>query len=223
MDRVISAYTSTIRALRYSRANVRSSEAARVLIAAMPTTPNHPPLPLAKDEAYRIRQIVRQQPEFKTDPVKIRPTRQELCEALSGKTIAHLVCHAESEELDPSSSALFLKDGSITVAQISQMKLHGGALAYLSACRTALSSATELEDEAIALTSAFQVAGFARVVGTLWNAEDHVAFEVATAFYEGMGGDIGRAAEALHSAVSEQRRKHHNEPSMWASYIYTGA
>lgn len=49
--------------------------------------------------------------------------------------------------------------------------LGGGHLAFLSACTTAVGSAG-LPDEAIHLTSAFQLAGYAHVIGTLWPAAD---------------------------------------------------
>lgn len=224
MDRVISAYTSSIRALTFSRVNSESSNerALKPLIVAMPTTPNRPRLPLARDEAARVRQVTWNQPGFDKPVVQIRPTTQELRDTLPGNSIVHFVCHAEAEELNPSNSALLLKDGSVTVAQIAQMKLGGGALAYLSACRTALSRANQLNDEVITLTNAFQIAGFSSVVGTLWNAVDRVAFEVASSFYERLGGDISNAAEALHSAVLKQREKGRDKPSWWASYIYTG-
>lgn len=223
MDRVVSSYTSTLRALKYSRTIVAPSERHNVLIAAMCSTPNYRSLPFARHEAYRVRQILWHQPEFYISPVKIQPNRQEFCEDISDKTIVHLVCHAEENEEDPSSSGLMLEDGCFTVSEISQMKLRGGALLYLSACGTAVNRSTFLEDEIITLTGAFHVAGFARVVGTLWEAEDRVAFEVASTFYERLAGDPRRSAEALHFAVLTQRQKHPNEPSLWASYMFTGA
>jgi CHAT domain-containing protein len=84
------------------------------------------------------------------------------------------------------------------------------------ACDTAVSRTSNLQDEVITLTSAFQVAGFARVVGTLWKAEDSMGFNVAIAFYEELRGDMVRSAEALHSVVSLQRDKFRDQPSMWA-------
>jgi CHAT domain len=211
LDRVVSAYTSTIRALKYSRAKPPPSGPQTVLIAAMPT-------PRAQAEAAEIAEITRRHTVEWIDETTI----QEVYDQLRISTIAHFACHAQIQE-DPSLSGLIVEDGRITVGQISQMKLQHGVLAYLSACTTALSHTIALEDEALTITSAFQVAGFARVVGTLWEAADHVALDVAIAFYKGMEDEYRDATEALHSAVSEQRRKYHSNPSMWASYIYTGA
>jgi CHAT domain-containing protein len=221
MDCVISAYTSSLRALKYSRDNISPSEQNSGLIAIMPTTRNYAKLPRARDEAAKVKKVTR--PQFKLDLIKTQPSQEELRIALVGKIFAHFVCHARSDESDPSSSALILKDGPMTVAEISQMSIRGGALAYLSACHTALSRAPKLEDEVITLTSAFQVAGFARVVGTLWNAEDSIGCKVAEKFYENLAGDVERSAVALHRAVLGQRTQTPDNPSLWASYIYTGA
>lgn len=221
MDRVISAYTSTVRALKYSRDNISLSEENKGLIIAMPETPKQPPLDQARDEAANIRKLTRRQ--FKLDKVMFQPTRQQVRKALVGKAFAHFACHAKSDESDPSSSALIFNDGPITVGEISQMSIRGGALAYLSACHTALSRAPKLDDEVITLTSAFQVAGYSRTVGTLWSAVDSAAQKVASRFYANMGGDLGSSANALHSAVSALRDEHRSEPSLWAAYTYTGA
>jgi CHAT domain-containing protein len=230
MDRVISAYTSTVRALRHSRANGAPPEQHKVFIVAMPNTPQIPsvrqklpPLRLAKDEAFGVRLIWRQVPNVASVIVRKQATKRQIIDDLPTQTVVHLVCHADADEMDPSSSALMVEDGPITVAQISELNIRSGALVYLSACRTALSRATALSDEVITLTTAFQIAGFSRIVGALWNASDRVAFRVSTKFYQVMGGDVEKAAEALHIAVSEQRQKYRERPSIWASYIYVGA
>lgn len=225
LDRVVSSYTASIRSLMFARAgqlDASNSMSQKTLVVTMPTTENRARLPLAREEAARVRQILWHKPGLETPVVKVRPTPQELYDALPGTTIAHFVCHAEADELDPSASALLLKDGALSVAQISRMNLRGGALAYLSACRTALSRVSKLEDEVITLTNGFQMAGFSRIVGTLWNAVDRIAFEVAEQFYVALGGDVSKSAYALHQAVREQRKKYRSKPSWWASYIYTG-
>ena len=230
MDRVVSAYTSTVRALRYSRTNGNPPERHKVFIVAMTNTPpipglrqKLPSLRLAKDEAFGVRLIWRQLPNVASVLVTKQPTRREIIEGIPSQTVAHLICHADADEMDPSSSALMVEDGSITVSLISELNIQSGALVYLSACRTALSRAAALSDEVITLTTAFQIAGVSRVVGSLWNTSDRVAFHISTKFYEAMGGNIELAARALHVAVSEQRYKYRERPSIWASSIYVGA
>jgi CHAT domain-containing protein len=218
---VVSAYTSSIKALKYSRENIGSAQENRGLIAIMPKTRNYSKLPRANTEAMKVSKHTNS--HFELDLVKVSPSKETLRTAMVGKAFVHFVCHGKSNEEDPSSSSLILKDGELTVAEISQMPIARGSLAYLSACQTALSRTPKLEDEVITLTSAFQVAGFARVVGTLWNADDETACQVAEEFYAKLEGNIARSVEALDQAVLLQRRKNPDEPSLWASYIYTGA
>jgi len=54
------------------------------------------------------------------------------------------------------------------VAAISRLRLPG-VLAYLSACSTAVTG-PELADESVHIVSAFQLAGYQHVIGTLWPA-----------------------------------------------------
>ena len=57
-------------------------------------------------------------------------------------------------------------------------------LAYLSACSTGANDATELADEGVHLVSAFQLAGFRHVIGTLWEVSYMHFVDVARVFYE---------------------------------------
>ena len=220
IDHVISCYTSSIKALKYSRDRADLSEGKNPLIVAMPHTPGHRDLPLAEDEGYRIKYILANtsQPDY-MENLEV----DAMCKELPERSIVHLICHVLVEEANPSKSRILLKDGSLTVAHISRLKIPPGAMAYLSACSTALSQAESLDDERITLNTAFQVAGFAGVVGCLWKADDEASFYMATSFYNHLQGDNARAAEALHRGVLELRKQFPKEPSIWAPYMYTGA
>jgi CHAT domain-containing protein len=147
--------------------------------------------------------------------------------------VAHFACHGISDPADPSRSRLLLRDHHdrpLTVSALSSVHLRHARLAYLSACDTALSSHVRLIDEAIHLASAFQLAGYPHVIGTLWAIDDHVAVQVADAFYakitsgrSGWGLDVGQAAVALHEAVRAIRDALPATPSLWASHIHAGA
>ena len=115
-----------------------------------------------------------------------------------------------------------------SVATLSAARLDAAQLAYLSACSTAVSRAGELIDEAIHLTSAFQLAGFPQVVGTLWAVRDRDARRVAEAFYRGLRAadgelDLGRSAEVMHGIVTRLRDQAPESPSRWAAYLHVGA
>src|SRR5947207_12050977 len=173
IDRVVSAYTPTIRAMKHTR-NIlnaqRTSEAHRALIITMESTPGYARLPVARDEAYNIERAIIEQGIMGDVEVEESPTLAYMSHQLPGATIAHFACHALST-IQPSDSGILLVDETLKIGAISQMRLQARALAYLSACNTALSKAIHLRDECITLSSAFQVAGFARVVGTLWKSD----------------------------------------------------
>ncbi|KAM7211575.1 hypothetical protein V8F06_013045 [Rhypophila decipiens] len=57
-------------------------------------------------------------------------------------------------------------------------------LGYLSACSTVFNEAVQLTDEGIHLVSAFQLAGFRYVVGSLWEVSDRDCVDVARVLYE---------------------------------------
>ncbi|WP_398861104.1 CHAT domain-containing protein [Streptomyces noursei] len=63
------------------------------------------------------------------------------------------------------------------------VRLDQAQLAYLSACRTAAIDTENPIDEAIYLTSAFQLAGFPHVVGILWEIDDQIDVTITDAFY----------------------------------------
>jgi CHAT domain-containing protein len=185
----------------------------------MSSTPGYRDLPLAEDEGYRVKYILGEslQAEY-MDNIDV----EVMCQELQARSIVHCICHAISET-DPSKSRLLLKDGSLTVARMAQIKIDPGAVAYLSACSTALSQTESLNDEQIALSTAFQVAGFAGVVGCLWKADDDASFHMAKSFYDCLQGKTTRASEAFHRGTLDLRMKYPEEPSIWAPYIFTGA
>ncbi|MFC4611233.1 CHAT domain-containing protein [Streptomyces maoxianensis] len=93
------------------------------------------------------------------------------------------------------------EDDPLTVANLAEMRLSSAQLAYLSACRTAFMESLELIDEAIYLTSAFQLAGFHHVIGTLWEINDEIASRMAADFY----AELGRAT-SRHGGSTPMRQ-----------------
>jgi hypothetical protein len=81
-------------------------------------------------------------------------------------------------------------------------------LGYLSACSTGANEAERLVDEGIHLVSAFQLAGFRHVVGTLWEVSDKHCVDVARVLYETMrdeGMTDVAVCRGLHHAVRAAR------------------
>ncbi|MEU3956561.1 CHAT domain-containing protein [Streptomyces achromogenes] len=257
MDRVVSSHTPTVRALRYARQHARKHTPSphtdpRGLIVAMPTTPGLPyrgRLNHVSAEAEILRRhlpstVLLCEPEPGSDsrPGTSRPstpTRASVLDHLPHCPIAHFACHGASHPTDPSQSLLLLHDhqsAPLTVASLVPVRLDHAQLAYLSACRTAAIDSTDLADESIHLASAFQLAGFPHVVGTLWEIDDQIAVTVADTFYTHLRApdgtiDTGRAALALHQAVRRVRDGHDlpgqltrcRTPFLWAAYLHAGA
>ena len=241
MDRVISSYTPTIRALRHARQYVRHAAApgGRTLIVAMPITPGLPgggelpnvPLEVAKVRALLpdIVLLAESGNQQLGDSFDL-PTRANVLDQLPSCPIAHFACHGFSDPADPSKSMLLLRDNErhpLTVASLAPVDLGQAELAYLSACDTALTSTGELIDEAIHLTTAFQLAGFPHVIGTLWKVNDELAVTIADNFYATLltsrrGLDTSQAARAIQDAVRTARDRFPRKPSLWAAYAHAG-
>ena len=82
-----------------------------------------------------------------------------------------------------------------------------------------------LPDEAINLAAAFQLAGYRRVVATMWPVEDKMADRVARACYEELwsAGTAAVVARSLHNAIRKIRTTHADQPSRWAAHMHSGS
>lgn len=245
MDRVVSSYTTTIRALHHAHSRRTSAPSvSRSLIVAMPTTPGvQGRLDHVSEEAALLCGLLPEPtllmaPGAEADGMTVpgpetRPTKARVLKALSDSGIVHFACHGAHDPDDPSQSLLLLHDHErdpLTVASLAGMKTDSAQLAYLSACRTAFMESVELIDEAIHLTSAFQLAGFPHVIGTLWEINDEVASHMAADFYAELGGvtdqhadlDTDAAARALHHTVRKVRDRYPKSPYLWAAHLHAG-
>ncbi|MFF7050010.1 CHAT domain-containing protein [Streptomyces griseorubiginosus] len=225
LDRVVSSFSPSVRALDHSRTRDRSQHRPldKALIISMPTTPGMN-APLRADEEARVLKSRLPSSLRLTDA-----TSAEVMEHLSDYPIVHFACHAVCHPTHPSQSTLLLTDHAsapMTVQRLNTLHLGQGRLAYLSACSTAVTAADTLLDEAIHLTSAFQLAGFPHVIGTLWQVDDTTALQVATAFYGHLaesGLQSGDMALALHKAQRDRRDAYPALVSRWAAHLHTGA
>ena len=233
IDRVISSYTPTLRALTHARrpgpATVggerdRPGAGNRVVAVAMPHTPGAADLPGARAEAAWLQ---RRFPGRVTVLTGTHATHDTVLAALPAGRWAHFACHGASDLTNPSASRLLLTDHQqrpLTVVDVARLRLDGARLAFLSACSTARPGG-RLADEAIHLASAFQLAGYRHVIATLWPAGDQHAVDLAADIYTTLttvgAGDV---ADAVHAAVRRMRRRWGwDTPSVWASHIHAGA
>ncbi|MBL1099734.1 CHAT domain-containing protein [Streptomyces coffeae] len=222
LDRAVSSYTPTLRALLHSRAQAVAARRA-TLAVAMPTTPGHAPLPRTVDEAGALTARM----AGAVPLVGSAATREAVLAALPGAAVAHFACHAGSDPANPAAGHLLLHDGPLSLTAISALQLDGAELAYLSACGTARGGA-RLADEAIHVASAFQLAGYAQAVATLWEIGDEVAAEVAAGFHGALDGALDApdrlpGALALHTVTRRMREARPGEPWSWAALLHAGA
>ena len=238
MDRVVSSYTPTVGALAHARRAMATPRPVdRSLIVAMPTTPGQGELPNVRAEVDMLcarlpGPVLLEEPdEDAPRPDRPVPTKPGVLRNLTACAIAHFACHGHNDPVDPSRSRLLLHDhreDPLTVAALETVSLDDARLAYLSACSTAFTSRTDLLDEAIHLASAFQLAGFPHVIGTLWPINDACAVTIADDFYAALHDadgalDANRAAYALHQAVRAVRDTYPITPTLWAAHIHAGA
>ena len=189
--------------------------------------PDAPGLPMLQGVAREADYLVQKVPHAH---LLRNPTWQTVIEALPHYAIAHFACHGSNDPADPSQSRLLLHDhdaAPLTVASLAPVNLDRAQLAYLSACNTTVTRSTELLDEAIHLTSAFQLAGFPHVIGTLWAISDQLAVAIAATFYTHLRTredtlDTSHAAHALHHAIHVARDSYPATPSLWAAYLHAG-
>ena len=253
LDRVVSSYTPTVRALIHARRPRPAGgggdsvpTTARLLVVAMPHTPDERELPGAVAEAVILRNLypgqvkilhgdLRPEEASKLDVARTsaRSARAEFDSvraALPRFRLAHFACHASSDLANPSSSHLLLPDHRsrpLTVVDVARLSLDDAELAFLSACATARTG-YGLADEAIHLAAAFQLAGYRHVIATLWPIGDRSAVEIAADVYTALvahdaSGAVG-AAQALHDATRRQRGSlEARQPRVWASHIHSGA
>jgi tetratricopeptide (TPR) repeat protein len=222
LDRVVSSYTPTLRALARADRPATGPDTGRLLVVALPTTPGAAPLPQVTDERDLLTTLL---PERCTVLQGDAATRDAVRAALSVCPWAHFSCHGRQDLQAPSRGGVLLHDGVLAVADLTIDQHDHGELAFLSACDTAIGG-TVNRDEAISLVAALQYAGWRRVVGTLWAVSDAVAARITTQTYRQMShaGTLtpARAAWSLHQAVRRLRDARPDQPSRWAPFIHAG-
>lgn len=208
LDRVVSSYTPSIKALMNSRGHKHlgnsSPDSGTNLLVCVDTLPGELNLPAARDEINLVESLLF--PSDRRDP----PSKKDVLAALQECKIFHFAGHATADLSDPSNSCFFLvKDGQkdpLTVKDLIGMKLHKNPpqLAYLSACLTGKTQVKYLYDEAIHVMGAFHLAGFRHVIGSLWVVGDAVSLKVARKVYQVMlaeGMRDGSISQGLHNAI----------------------
>lgn len=179
LDRVISSYASSLKTLLHGRKRSvqkptcsQASLNGSALIVAMQDTPGlgqdgH--LQFANAEIDMLRGLC---PKLQLTPSMPQRYKKDILGQLPKCKLFHFAGHGQSDPRNPSQSCLLLEDwetNPLTVGAVRDSRLQDNPpfLAYLSACSTGANKTVVLADEGIHLISAFQLAGFQHVVGTL--------------------------------------------------------
>ncbi|MFG1809258.1 CHAT domain-containing protein [Streptomyces sp. NPDC049040] len=218
LDVTVPSYTPTVTALHHARrragAEPEAYEAAVIHVGG--ATADGVALPAAAREVRHVAGL------FGVEPMDAaRAPREALTAAVATCTHLHLALHAKADPDDPGDSRFLLPRLHLTVGEIAALRNTAGRLAYLSACETTHTVA-HLVDEAVHLTSALQLVGFAEVIGTQWRIPDPVAEWAARHFYAELAGCPGDASVALARTARRLRDRFAPYPEVWAPLHHAG-
>lgn len=230
LDRVVSSYTPTVRALETARARTsagprrqeqQQEQEQEMLVVSMPDGPGQAPLRSAvEDRVLLTRLFAGSRHTVLEGPAA---TRDRVRRALRDSPNVHFSCHGTQDLTDPSAGGVLLADGLLSVAEISAGR-HTGTFAFLSACKSA-TGGVGLPDEVVTLAAALHHTGFRHVVATLWSVRDDAAAAFAADVYGYLcQGGVFRpehAARAVHQAVLNLRAAGAGL-SFWTPFTHTG-
>jgi hypothetical protein len=222
LDRVVSSYTPTLRALLEARRPLDSPpDDERILVVALAETPGVVPLAdVTRERELLTSLFAGRHTMLEGEAATWEAVRNEL----PRHRWAHFSCHGGQDLADPSQGGLLLHDRLLSIADISTGQ-YRGEFAFLSACMTA-TGGVNLPDEAITLAAALHYTGYRHVIGTLWSVYDQTAADVAEAVYHELTStgqfEPARSAYALHDAIRGLRDSGHFPLSAWVPFTHTG-
>ncbi|KAJ6548953.1 CHAT domain-containing protein [Mycena capillaripes] len=137
----------------------------------------------------------------------------------------HFACHGVQDGSTPTDSALLLAGSSkLTLEGSIHLNLPHADLAFLSACQTATGD-KELRCESVHLAAGMLLAGYRRVIATMWSIMDNDAPQAAKDVYEHLfktlPPDSTRAAKVLHVAVKNLRESSGGSLSSIGYHLFT--
>jgi hypothetical protein len=224
LDRVVSSYTPTLRALLEARktgADIDDRGLDRLLFVDVPDLPGAMPI---DNSAERDALFAAFPPDRRTVLGTEVATPAAVRAALPRHRWVHFSCHGDQDLADPSQGRLRLRDGGLTVASVATDRFRGD-FAGLSACKTAVGG-IDLPDEAITLAAALHYTGYRHVIAALWSVDNQASAEVFSNLYRAIAADgrmePDRAPAALHEIVRRMRDRRPDWPHRWTPFAHTG-
>ncbi|KAK4233950.1 CHAT domain-containing protein [Achaetomium macrosporum] len=210
LDRAVSSYAPSIKAIMHSRRRPAAPvpESQYAVILSMEFTKDQKQPEFASQEAREVLDMCKSMgiPPYQLQSHK----RRDVSSALEACRIFHFAGHDGTDSTEPLQSQLLLDDWEqdpFTVERLLEINLtlKPPFLAYLSACGTGQILEDRSVDESIHLASAFQLAGFRHVVGTLWSVDDGLCVDMARMTYEYLR-DKGMADESVSRGLHRATR-----------------
>jgi CHAT domain-containing protein len=223
-DYVISSYTPTISSLFESPGFPVASD-FKLLSVIEPSAPGASYIPNTKQELECIQRRFIHQNHVVLEGYEA--TKLRVMNEMEGCNWLHLACHGVQKPIEPTKSALLLRDGHLTLEEIIKLRLPKAEFAFLSACQTTAGD-ENLSEEAVHIAGGMLLAGYCGVVATMWSIQDELAPEVTDEFYrhvmEDSSGrpDTRKAAEALHFSVQKLRKKPGIPLTAWIPFVHLG-
>jgi CHAT domain-containing protein len=220
-DYVVSSYTPTLTAiLELSEPVVRDD--FQMLTVAQPSTPYATPIPKTEDEIKLVQNLAGGVSVISL--TNEDATVERVLEGMKNTNWIHLACHGQQCTGDPMKSGLLLHDKILELSEIVKTTLPNADFAFLSACQTATGD-ERIADESVHLAAGMFMAGYRRVIGTMWSINDSDAPKIAEDVYRRIlkdGRPNGKeTAHALHDAVGRLRDSGARFMS-WVPFIHIG-
>lgn len=182
-----------------------------VVLVSMSETPGKSSLEHAGNEITAVKQACNAMGLPYAQPAS---RQEDVLAALNDSCgVFHFAGHGATHSTDPMESQLLLEDWRerpLTVGSLLETNLVAKSpfLAYLSACGTSQILDNRVVDENIHLASAFQLAGFRHVIGTLWEVDDALCVHAAKMTYQALwdgGMTDASVSEGLHHTMRRLR------------------
>ncbi|KAK0235635.1 CHAT domain-containing protein [Armillaria nabsnona] len=230
---VASSYTPTVGILA-DISNQRSEEFSGLLTVCQPHTPGQNQIPKTEDEVCSVVQVAVES-GLAMDITSLDndgATPEAVLSGMAGHSWIHFACHARQDPTQPLESAFMLggdpKEGRpLKLTEISERANRNADFAFLSACQTAMGD-TSLSEESVHLAAGMLIAGYRRVIATMWAVNDSDAPIIAEMVYKYMlsdgKADSGKSCLALHHATASLREKVGEKAfKRWVPFIHYGA
>jgi hypothetical protein len=226
LERVISSYTPTLRALLEvrKRAAGRSADMAPAdkMLIIKPDLPGALPLQTAVKDISMLTTLLG------SDRIALlqdqSATRENVASRMPNYRWIHFSGHGTQNLGEPWSGGLVLNDGILSIGDISRFATKC-EFAFLAACKTA-TGGVQVTNEVITLASALHYTGCQHLVATLWSVWDEAAADLGSLFYSRLiDNGVLKASDtalALHEAVTTLRNANIDHPSVWMPFVHIG-